>query len=37
MKITQDLRKEAETLAGMDAKSQEFLEQGGRLYVPAAE
>jgi len=37
MKITQDLRKEAEALAGMDAKSQEFLEQGGRLYVPAAE
>jgi phosphomethylpyrimidine synthase len=37
MKITQDLRRDAEALAGMDAKSQEFLEQGGRLYVPAAE
>ncbi|WP_291181581.1 phosphomethylpyrimidine synthase ThiC [Hyphomicrobium sp.] len=37
MKITQDLRKEAEALAGMEAKSQEFLDQGGRLYVPAAE
>ena len=37
MKITQDLRKEAEALAGMEAKSQEFLEQGGKLYVPAAE
>jgi len=36
MKITQDLRREAEALAGMEAKSQEFLEQGGRLYVPAA-
>jgi phosphomethylpyrimidine synthase len=35
MKITQDLRKEA--LAGMEAKAQEFLEQGGKLYVPAAE
>jgi phosphomethylpyrimidine synthase len=37
MKITQDLRKEAEALAGMEAKAQEFLEQGGKLYVPAAE
>jgi phosphomethylpyrimidine synthase len=37
MQITQDLRREAEALAGMQAKSQEFLEQGGALYVPAAE
>jgi len=37
MKITQDLRKEAEALAGMQEKSREFVEQGGALYVPAAE
>jgi phosphomethylpyrimidine synthase len=37
MKITQDLRKEAEALAGMQEKSKEFIEQGGALYVPAAE
>jgi phosphomethylpyrimidine synthase len=37
MKITQDLRKEAEAMAGMEAKSREFIEQGGALYVPAAE
>ncbi len=37
MKITQDLRKEAEALAGMEEKSREFLEQGGALYVKAAE
>jgi phosphomethylpyrimidine synthase len=37
MKITQDLRKEAEALAGMEEKSREFVEQGGALYVPAAE
>ncbi len=37
MKITQDLRKEAEALAGMQEKSQEFLDRGGALYVPAAE
>ncbi|MGO9768564.1 MAG: phosphomethylpyrimidine synthase ThiC [Roseiarcus sp.] len=37
MKITQDLRKEAEALAGMAEKSREFLDQGGALYVPAAE
>ncbi len=37
MKITQDLRKEAEAIAGMEAKSREFLDQGGALYVPAAE
>ena len=47
MQITQDLRREAQALgpqaseaaaqAGMEAKSREFLEQGGALYVPAAE
>jgi phosphomethylpyrimidine synthase len=37
MKITQDLRKEAEAIAGMAEKSREFLQQGGALYVPAAE
>ena len=28
---------EAEAMAGMEAKSKEFLDQGGALYVPAAE
>ena len=37
MKITQDLRKEAEAMAGMAEKSKEFLEGGGKLYVDAAE
>jgi phosphomethylpyrimidine synthase len=37
MQITQDLRKEAEALAGMAEKSREFLEKGGALYVDAAE
>ncbi|HYC26318.1 MAG TPA: phosphomethylpyrimidine synthase ThiC, partial [Roseiarcus sp.] len=37
MRITQDLRAEAEALAGMAKKSREFVEQGGALYVPAAE
>ncbi len=37
MRITQDLRKEAEALAGMEQKSREFLDQGGALYVKAAE
>jgi phosphomethylpyrimidine synthase len=37
MKITQDLRKEAEAMAGMAEKSREFVEQGAALYVPAAE
>ena len=34
MKITQDLRAEAERMAGLEAKSAEFREQGGALYVP---
>ncbi|MGH7121395.1 MAG: phosphomethylpyrimidine synthase ThiC [Acetobacteraceae bacterium] len=33
MKITQDLRAEAERLAGLDAKSEEFRALGGALYV----
>ncbi|MGB3582623.1 MAG: phosphomethylpyrimidine synthase ThiC [Roseiarcus sp.] len=37
MQITQDLRKEAEAMAGMAEKSREFLEKGGTLYVDAAE
>ena len=37
MQITQDLRKEAEAMAGMAEKSREFLEKGGALYVKAAE
>ena len=37
MKITQDIRKEVEAMAGMEAKSKEFLDQGGKLYVNAAE
>jgi phosphomethylpyrimidine synthase len=37
MQITQDLRKEAEAMAGMAEKSKEFLDRGGALYVDAAE
>ncbi len=37
MQITQDLRREAEALAGMEAKSAEFLAGGGALYVEANE
>ena len=36
MKITQDIRKEVEAMEGMAAKSKEFLDQGGKLYVDAA-
>jgi phosphomethylpyrimidine synthase len=35
MQITQDLRKEAEAMAGMAEKSREFIEKGGALYVDA--
>jgi len=34
MKITQDLRVEAERLAGMEEKSKEFTEKGGQVYLP---
>jgi phosphomethylpyrimidine synthase len=37
MQITQDLRREAEALAGMEGKSREFVEGGGALYVDAAQ
>jgi phosphomethylpyrimidine synthase len=37
MKITQDLRAEAEAMAGMAEKSREFVESGAELYVKAAE
>jgi hypothetical protein len=37
MQITRDLRAEAEAMAGMQAKSKEFVDQGGKLYVDAAE
>ena len=45
MKITQDLRAEVlamgenerAALEGMAVKSQEFLDKGGKLYLPAAE
>ncbi|HTW26685.1 MAG TPA: phosphomethylpyrimidine synthase ThiC [Acetobacteraceae bacterium] len=36
MQITRDLREEAERMAGMEAKSAEFRERGGDLYVPEA-
>ncbi len=34
MKITQDIRADAERMAGMEAKSEEFLEKGKALYLP---
>ena len=36
MRITQDLRAEAERMAGMDAKSEEFAAKGKALYLPEA-
>ncbi len=36
MKISQDIRADAERLAGMEAKSAEFMEGGAAIYVPAA-
>jgi phosphomethylpyrimidine synthase len=36
MQITQDLRKEAERMSGMAAKSEEFLAKGQEIYQPAA-
>ena len=33
MKITQDIRDEVAKMEGMQTKSAEFLEQGGKLYV----
>ena len=37
MKISQDIRADAERLAGLEAKKDEFAERGKTLYVPAAE
>ncbi len=37
MKITQDLRAEAEAMAGMAEKSREFVEKGGTLYIDAVQ
>ena len=37
MKITQDLRVEAERMAGLEQKSKEFAEKGKEIYLPAAE
>jgi phosphomethylpyrimidine synthase len=34
MKITQDLRAEAERMTGMEAKSEEFLAKGKEIYLP---
>ena len=34
MKISQDIRKDAERLAGLEAKSTEFADVGKTLYVP---
>ena len=34
MKISQDIRKDAERLAGLEAKSAEFADVGKSLYVP---
>ena len=35
MKISQDIRADAERAAGLEAKSAEFRELGGQVYVPA--
>ena len=37
MKISQDIRANAERVAGLEAKSAEFMEGGAAIYVPAAE
>ena len=34
MKISQDIRKDAERLAGLEQKSDEFRNNGASLYVP---
>jgi hypothetical protein len=36
MRISQDIRAEAERQAGLQAKSEEFREKGAALYVPNA-
>lgn len=37
MRITQDLRQEAERLSGLSEKAAEFNQGGAQIYVPAAE
>ncbi len=37
MKISHDIRADAERAAGLEQKSAEFREKGGQVYVPAAE
>ena len=37
MKISQDIRADAERAEGLAAKSAEFKEMGSQVYVPAAE
>jgi len=37
MQITRELRDAARASAGMEAKSREFVEAGGRLYLPATD
>ncbi|WP_246526264.1 phosphomethylpyrimidine synthase ThiC [Plastoroseomonas hellenica] len=34
MKITQDLRAEAERMTGMEEKATEFAQKGGQIYLP---
>ena len=34
MKISQDIRADAERLAGLEEKSEEFRNSGAKLYVP---
>jgi phosphomethylpyrimidine synthase len=34
MQITQDLRQEAERMAGMEQKSAEFAKSGQEIYLP---
>jgi phosphomethylpyrimidine synthase len=36
MRISQDIRVEADRLAGLEAKQQEFVELGSKIYVPEA-
>jgi phosphomethylpyrimidine synthase len=36
MRITQDLRADAERMAGLEQKSREFVEKGKEIYLPAA-
>ena len=34
MRISHDLRADAERIAGMEEKSREFLDKGAALYLP---